>query len=91
MPTNKKTVSVRLDPRLAKRLEALARKTERSVSWHINRMIDDNLPAVEAEVNAVLKGLEAVRAGRGEDAIEALERLKTEILHGGGRRVRKTG
>lgn len=91
MPTNKKTISVRLDPKLAKRLEDLARKSERSVSWHVNRIISDTIDSVEAEVAAVLQGVEDVRAGRMRDAKEVLQQLRSQRTERAKRRVRKAG
>jgi predicted transcriptional regulator len=89
MPTKKKTVSVRLDPKLAKRLEALAKETERSVSWHINRIVGDAVTSVEEEVAAVKNALEQAKRGDGRDAFEFIQELMARNAK--GRRERKAG
>jgi predicted transcriptional regulator len=89
MPTKKKTVSVRLDPKLAKRLEALAKETERSVSWHINRIVGDSITSVEEEVAAIKNALDQAKRGDGVDAFEFIQELMAKNAK--GRRERKAG
>jgi predicted transcriptional regulator len=89
MPTKKKPVSVRLDPKLAKRLEALAKETERSVSWHINRIVGDSITSVEEEVAAIKNALDQAKRGDGVDAFEFIQELMAKNAK--GRRERKAG
>ncbi len=91
MPTKKKTVSVRLDPKLAKRLEALAKETERSVSWHINRIVEDSISSVEQHAAAVKVGLESARKGQGQDAEEFFAQLFADLNQRKAQGARKVG
>ena len=88
---SKVTVSVRLTPDLHRRLQKLAEKTDRSMSWHIERTLDDAIDAIEREVDAVAEGMKAAREGRGRDALEALDQIFTELKKPKGRRARKAG
>lgn len=88
MPTKKKTISVRLDPKLARRLEKLAKNSERSMSWHINRLVEDNIDDLEERLAKINEGLADIEAGRGRDAEEVMAemfaRLKaTGLIHAG--------
>lgn len=87
----KVTVSVRLTPELHNRLRKIADKTDRSMSWHIERTLDDAIDAIEREVNAVAEGMKAAREGRGRDALEVLDQIFTELKKPKGRRARKAG
>jgi predicted transcriptional regulator len=91
MPTKKKTISVRLDPKLAKRLEKLARDSERSVSWHINRLVEDNIDYVEEELAAIKRGMEDHKQGRHEDAETYFARLFAEIEERKAASARRAG
>jgi predicted transcriptional regulator len=91
MPTKKKTVSVRLDPKLAKRLEAMARTSRRSVSWQINRLVEDNIDYLEYAVNAINEGLEDIRAGRTHDAKDVLNEMLETMKQKERPRARRAG
>jgi predicted transcriptional regulator len=75
MPTKKKTISVRLDPKLAKRLGRLARDSERSMSWHINRLVEDNIDELEDKIAKINEGLADIAAGRERDAAEVMAEM----------------
>lgn len=88
MPTKKKTISVRLDPKLARRLEKLAKSSERSMSWHINRLVEDNIDEVEDRLAKIQEGLADFAAGRERDAEEVMAEMfarlkKRGLIHAG--------
>lgn len=84
-------ISVRLKPALYRRLEALAEKTERSISWHIARTMDEEIDRIEHHVDAVLEGLEDIKAGRGRDADEVFAELFASLEKAKVNRARKAG
>jgi predicted transcriptional regulator len=89
MPTKRKTVSVRLEPKLARRLAKLAKESERSMSWHINRLVEDNIDDLEKQLTRILRGLEQARRGEGEDAEVVFKRLFEELEHRKAAHARK--
>lgn len=86
---NKVTISVRLEPALAKRVKKLARKADRSASRLIARMLEDRIDIEESHVDAILEGEAAARRGEGLDLDEVAATLAAK--RGGKRRARKAG
>ncbi|MCA8911923.1 MAG: ribbon-helix-helix protein, CopG family [Planctomycetes bacterium] len=86
---NKVTISVRLEPALAKRVKKLAKKADRSASKLIARMLEDRIDIEESHIDAILEGEAAARRGEGQD----LEQVAAEIAarQRGKRRARKAG
>jgi predicted transcriptional regulator len=91
MPTKKKTVSVRLDPKLAKRLDTLAKDSGRSVSWQINRLVEDNIDYLEYAIAAINEGLEDIRAGRTHDAEVVINEMLAALKLKERPRARRAG
>jgi predicted transcriptional regulator len=58
-----KPTSIRLDEQLAEQLDAIARLTERSKTWHIERAIRDYIAREMEFLEAVEEGLRADAAG----------------------------
>lgn len=80
MPAKKKvTISVRLDPALAKRVKKLAKKADRSVSSLVEYILDDCIEYEEKVMQAIEKGREDIRAGRYMDAEEFFAQLEKEV------------
>jgi len=84
-------ISVRLKPALYRRLEALAEKTERSISWHIARTMEESVDRIEYEVDAILEGMADVKAGRGRDADEVMREIQAMLKAAGVSHARKAG
>ena len=86
---DKVTISVRLEPALAKRLKRLAKSADRSVSWYMARIMEDRIEIEESHVAAILKGEAAAAAGLGQD----LDTVAETLTHNNGKkpRARKAG
>lgn len=82
-------ISVRLKPALYRRLEALAEKTERSISWHIARTMDEEIDRIEHHVDAVLEGIASANRGELTDLEDVMKELQGKLEE--RRRARKAG
>ena len=89
MAKDEVTHSCVLSAELHQRLAVLASNTGRTVEWLVERILEDNLTAVESEVAAVDEGLIAAQAGRGRDAHATLEEVFSALRQSGGRVARK--
>ncbi|MCB9933942.1 MAG: ribbon-helix-helix protein, CopG family [Planctomycetes bacterium] len=73
---NKVTISVRLEPALAKRMKKLAKAADRSVSWYIARIIEDRIDIEESQIKAILEGEAAADQGQFVDLDEVFADLE---------------
>ncbi len=90
MPAKKKVaITVRLEPKLARRVKKLAKDAGRSASSMIEWTLEDRIDDEEKIMKRLLEGMEQARKGQGMELHEAISDLKAQ--HGGGRRARKTG
>jgi predicted transcriptional regulator len=86
MPTRKKTLSVRVDPKLARRLEKLARETDRSVSWHATKALNDYASMQEYMRTEIRLGLEEARRGELTDLAEVKAEMERHLARFAHRR-----
>lgn len=83
MPTKSKVaITVRLEPKLARRIKKLAKKADRSASSMIAWILDDRIDIEESHIDAILVGMEEARRGEGMDAKEFFEQLLKETKGG---------
>ena len=75
---NKVTISVRLEPALAKRMKKLAKAADRSVSWYIARIVEDRIDIEESQIKAIQEGMDDFREGRYMDAEEFFTQMDRE-------------
>lgn len=73
---NKVTISVRLEPALAKRMKKLAKAADRSVSWYIARIIEDRIDIEESHIKAIQEGMDAADNGQFVDLDEVFADLE---------------
>lgn len=73
---NKVTISVRLEPALAKRMKKLAKAADRSVSWYIARIIENRIDIEESQIKAILEGEAAADKGQFVDLDEVFADLE---------------
>jgi len=64
---NTATITVRVTPQVAKRLQRLAKATERSKSFLAAEAIEEYLAVQEWQVKAILEGVKAADRGEGVD------------------------
>ena len=64
---NTATITVRVAPTIAKRLNRLAKATHRSKSYLVAEAIDEYLAVQEWQVKAILEGVKAADRGDGVD------------------------
>ncbi|MCZ7607669.1 MAG: ribbon-helix-helix protein, CopG family [Planctomycetota bacterium] len=89
---NKVTISVRLEPALAKRMKKLADATGRSASSLIEYILADRIEYEEYVVKAIQKGREDFKAGRYMEAEEFFRQWEAELAKKaeGSRRKKRT-
>lgn len=73
---NKVTISVRLEPALARRMKKLAKAADRSVSWYIARIIENRIDFEESQIKAILEGEAAADKGQFVDLDEVFADLE---------------
>ncbi|MCG3182609.1 MAG: hypothetical protein ICCCNLDF_00673 [Planctomycetes bacterium] len=73
---NKVTISVRLEPALARRMKKLAKAADRSVSWYIARIIENRIDIEESQIKAILEGEAAADKGQFVDLDEVFADLE---------------
>lgn len=80
MPAKKKiAITVRLEPRLARRIKKLAKKADRSASSMIAWILEDRVAIEESHIDAILKGMQDIREGRFVDADEFFDHFEREL------------
>ena len=78
MPTTT-TISVRVQPEIGRRLEALAAATSRSKSWLAAEAIEEYLALQEWHVEAILEGDAQAREGRGAPLADVRARWEARV------------
>lgn len=73
---NKVTISVRLEPALARRMKKLAKAADRSVSWYVARIIENRIDIEESQIKAILEGEAAADKGQFVDLDEVFADLE---------------
>lgn len=77
MPAKSKiTISVRLEPALARRMKKLAKAADRSVSWYIARIIENRIDFEESQIKAIIEGEAAADKGQFVDLDEVFADLE---------------
>lgn len=80
MPAKKKVaITVRLEPKLARRIKKLAERADRSASSMIAWILEDRIADEERIVDGILRGLEDMRAGRYVEFEEFVEQMEQVI------------
>lgn len=79
-------LSVRIGPKLNAKLDRLAKRSGRSKSWHVTRMLEDNIDQANAEVDAILESLEGVKHSRSIPHEKVMAELRDIIASHSGRR-----
>lgn len=72
-------LSVRIGPKLNAKLDRLAKRSGRSKSWHVTRILEDNVDQANAEVEAVLEAVESVSQGRAIPLDTAFAQLRAKM------------
>lgn len=75
-PTKSVTVTARISPSLAKKLETYAKAAKRTRSWVVENILDRHVDDEIAFVEAVNEGLRELDAGRGIPHEEVMRRWK---------------
>jgi predicted transcriptional regulator len=79
--TKSVTVTARLPPSVAKRLDTYAKLAKRTRSWVVEDMIDRYVDGEIADMKAILEGEEDERAGRLVPHQEAVRQMQEYIAN----------